>query len=63
MNIEYIKKTLFIIAVDLKGDDEGQHSELDDLYIAVLEHLASEGNELAKEAIKGEQIMFSRWCA
>ena len=62
MTIEEVRETLRQIDA-AKSDDEKAHSMRDDLWQDVLEALADEGSELAREALKSEDIRFCRWCA
>ena len=48
---------------EIAGDDECAHVEEDKLFEDVLMFLASQGNELAAEALKTLDIQFSRGCA
>lgn len=48
-----------------KDDDERAHSEENRLHAAVLRYYAEGGTdpELAREALKTQEIDFARWCA
>lgn len=43
------------------GDPEAAHAKQDVLYLNVLRQLAQDGNRLAAEAIKANDIEFDRW--
>lgn len=53
----------------IKDDDEAAHSEEDNVYLAILESIASgaisadEAKECCRVAIETQKITFSRWCA
>jgi hypothetical protein len=48
---------------DSQRDDERAHGEEDALYTDLLRHYAANGCPLAAEALKPQEITFSRWCA
>lgn len=52
---------------EVRGDDEVAHGKEDALRYRVLEWIADNGDEasseLARAALKTEQIEFARWCA
>lgn len=71
MTLEEVETLVEEIAAKA-GDDESAHSLEDDLYTAVLEHIAEnirrrDGGPapwvLARAALKARQIQFHRWCA
>jgi phosphosulfolactate phosphohydrolase-like enzyme len=62
MTVEEVKARVADIA-ECTDDGEKAHSLEDNLYAEVLMHLAEQGNELAREAIKALELDFSRWCA
>lgn len=45
------------------SDDEVAHSKEDSLHVEILKHHAEQGCPLAAEALKAQDIDFSRWCA
>ncbi len=51
----------------MAGDDEGAHSEEDEMRQAVLEAIATGDTDdpagLAAEALRSGELNFSRWCA
>lgn len=65
MKLEDIKKAVKEIE-EIKEDDEAAHMEQDDLYRSIIKAIA-EGKtvtpEMAQEALKVEEIDFSRWYA
>lgn len=62
MTIEEVRSVLKQLA-DVRTDDERAHSMRDLMWERVLKTLADEGSELAREALKSEEIDFARWCA
>lgn len=66
VTVEWIKKQIEEIA-RFNGDDEAQHSREDELYIKVLESIASgeceDPAECAKAALFTQQMKFNRWAA
>ena len=65
MTTEEVKKRVTAIN-KIAWDDEAAHSQEDRLYADVLRYLAAglgEAAELAREALKTEEIAFGRWCA
>lgn len=65
MNVDDVKRELNAIR-NIAYDDEQAHYRLDALYKNVLQEIASNGGwagELAEEALRGEDIQFSRWYA
>jgi len=63
MTIDDVKARIAAIAGS--DDDEHQHILQDELLLDVLRAIASgeDGAELAREALKVEQIDFCRWCS
>lgn len=65
MTIEDIQDELKNIHKEIH-DPEAAHADLDELYISVLVAIAKGAKNpwrLAREALKGENISFPRWCA
>ena len=65
MTTDEIKERVAAIG-KIAWDDEVAHGQEDQLYADVLRYLAAglgEAAELAREALKTEEISFARWCA
>lgn len=65
MTLQDVKNNVLKI-YEMKGDDEAAHGEEDRLYEDVLREMVAgnpEAQEMAKEALKTQDINFSRWCA
>lgn len=65
MTVEDVRKTVKDIEA-MKSDDEMAHAAEDSLYVNVLEAIrdgAKNHRELAREALRANDIRFARWCA
>lgn len=60
---ETITEALYYITKIAEYDDEMAHVMEKDLWMKVLKLLASDGSELARNALKTQNIDFSRWFA
>jgi hypothetical protein len=62
MTLDDVKEAIKRLKYYAYKDPENAHAVRDDLYVRVLEELASQGNVLAQEAIKAKKIEL-RWDA
>jgi len=66
LTVDQVKERVAKI-VQIRSDDEAAHSEEDLLHFEVLQAIADGNCEdpaaCAREALKTEEIEFSRWCA
>ena len=60
---ETITEALYYISKIAEYDDECAHIMEKNLWMSVLKILASDGSELARNALKTQDIGFSRWFA
>jgi hypothetical protein len=66
LTVEQVAKRVAAIDKKAVNDDEGAHASQDKLYVAVLKAIARgapDAADLAKEAVKVEDISFCRWYA